>query len=772
MSQLPPQRADRSGPNSLSGLSASFPDDPRLVQAVQEYLRDLESGRRPDRQSLVSRYPDLADALNDCLDGLELVHQAAPHAEPAAPANPLGDFQIVHEIARGGMGIVYEATQLSLGRQVALKVLPFAATFDTRQLQRFRHEAQAAAQLHHTNIVPVYAVGCERGIHFYAMQLIDGQSLDAVIRQVRKQAREAEGAVEGPAADPSSLNPKPQPSSSWIDATDPWTNGSPDHLAAAESKEFTETFCQLSTQLSTQRSTKEGEFYRVAARWMAQAAEALEYAHQEGVIHRDVKPGNLLIDSRGNLWITDFGLAHFHADAGLTQTGDLLGTVRYMSPEQAAGQRVVLDHRTDIYSLGATFYELLTLEPVFGGATRQALLHQVLNQEPRPLRSVDRRIPLELETILLKALSKNPADRYASSQALADDLHRFLRYEPIQARRPSSAEVLRKWARRHPSLIASGVAALFLVLVVSLVANWRVTQANNRANAAFRQERLLAEEAELRFAQARQAVDLLIDVCQRDLADKPPLQGLRRQLLETSLVYYQDFIAQRRSDPSSQAELIAVREKVKKILDDLSVLEGAGHLVLLSDERIQADLALTAAQRRQLAAITQEFSQRRLASLRDLAQLSPNERRARFFEWARGNEQVMRATLEPAQLHRLQQITIQLQGTMAFTQPEIASQLELTDTQRQAIRQIEMEAFGSMWEYFRRGKTEASPRQFRETLLKTSVQQVLAVLTPQQVSRWTELTGKPLEGIPDTPSYVPSVPLRRGKPAPRETKKD
>ena len=167
---------------------------------MQEYLKELESGRRPDRRQWLERYPDLAEALGQCLDGLELVHQAAPLASPLSgnssrlpgnandpvSANPLGDFQIVREIGRGGMGIVYEAIQLSLGRRVALKVLPFAATFDAKHLQRFRQEAQAAAQLHHTNIVPVYAVGCERGIHFYAMQLIDGQSLDVLVRQLRR----------------------------------------------------------------------------------------------------------------------------------------------------------------------------------------------------------------------------------------------------------------------------------------------------------------------------------------------------------------------------------------------------------------------------------------------------------------------------------------------------------------------------------------------------------------------------------------------------------
>src|SRR3989442_528841 len=186
-----------------SAQSAELPDDPRLLDAVQEYQRRLEAGERPARQELLKRYPDLVEPLAECLDGLDLVHKAvqsstggraspAPAPRDELPANPLGDFQIVRQIGRGGMGIVYEAVQLSLGRRVAVKVLPFAATLDAKHLQRFRNEAQAAAQLHHTNIVPVYFVGSERGVHFYAMQLIEGHSLAAVIEQVRAQTSAAE----------------------------------------------------------------------------------------------------------------------------------------------------------------------------------------------------------------------------------------------------------------------------------------------------------------------------------------------------------------------------------------------------------------------------------------------------------------------------------------------------------------------------------------------------------------------------------------------------
>ena len=239
MSDAPKPRSGRAEmPPDNAEPRDAIPDDPRLAQAVREYLKELESGRTPDRRQWLDRYSDLADVLDRCLDGLELVHQAAPLASPLSgnvprlmgsandpiSASPLGDFQIVREIGRGGMGIVYEAIQLSLGRRVALKVLPFAATFDAKHLQRFRQEAQAAAQLHHTNIVPVYAVGCERGIHFYAMQLIEGQSLDVLVRQLRQEA--GLGPLEGGSGDASSLsrrgNGEASPSPS-INATRDWT---------------------------------------------------------------------------------------------------------------------------------------------------------------------------------------------------------------------------------------------------------------------------------------------------------------------------------------------------------------------------------------------------------------------------------------------------------------------------------------------------------------------------------------------------------------------
>jgi serine/threonine protein kinase/WD40 repeat protein len=371
----------------------------------------------------------------------------APAAEPAPALGPgrLGDFRIVREIGRGGMGVVYEAVQESLGRRVALKVLSFAGALDPRQLQRFLNEARAAACLHHSNIVPVHAVGSDRGTHFYAMQFIDGTNLAELLEQLRRERGEAGTvAASGPLASPaaggqaSRLSPRPPPASA------------PTAPQAA---------------LSTERAGRADEHPRWVARVGAQAALALEHAHQQGIVHRDVKPSNLMLDAQGTLWVTDFGLARTEATVSLTLTGDLVGTLRYMSPEQALGRPVLVDHRTDVYSLGLTLYELLTLTPAFPGTDRQALLRQIIQDEPPSPRRLAPGVPVDLETIVLKATAKDPDQRYASAQELADDLDRFLDDRPILARRPSLAQRARRWGRRHRAL-AVALAASLAVLVV------------------------------------------------------------------------------------------------------------------------------------------------------------------------------------------------------------------------------------------------------------------------------------------------------------------
>ena len=287
------------------------------------------------------RYPQAAAVLRSILPALQVLQSsgAAGLQEPGqnaeALAGCLGDFRMLRELGRGGMGVVYEAEQISLCRKVALKVLPFAATLDPRQLQRFHNKARAAACLHHANIVPVHGVGCERGVHYYAMQLIEGQSLETLLQEMRRAQNQA--AVPSPAVRQGKGEPQTNP-------TVP---------VAASAAAERETVREPRAPASTLPSPREGApYFRRVAELMNQAAEALEHAHQSGVVHRDIKPGNLMLDGRGLLWVTDFGLAQFNSDARLTLTGDLVGTLRYMSPEQALAKRVIVDHRTDIYSLG------------------------------------------------------------------------------------------------------------------------------------------------------------------------------------------------------------------------------------------------------------------------------------------------------------------------------------------------------------------------------------------------------------------------------------
>ena len=402
-----------------------------LAQLVDVLSQRLQAGEPLDLTAALRAHPEYADQLRRLLPALGALNDLAPPgdgASPAAPSRePLGDFRLIREVGRGGMGVVYEAEQISLRRQVALKVLPFAATLDSRQLQRFRHEAQAAALLHHPNIVPVYAVGCERGVHYYAMQFIEGRTLLEAIRELR-------------------AGPPTRPAASTA-STARGTGGLTPRPAASD------------------------EHCRAAARLTIQAAEALEYAHQTGVVHRDIKPANLLLDARGELWVTDFGLALVRGHPELTVTGDLLGTLRYMSPEQAQAKPGVVDHRTDVYSLGATLYELLTLEPAVAGDDRATVLQRIAHADPIPPRRHNAAVPADLETVVLKAMARSRDERYQTAREFADDLRRFLDGRPIHARRVTRLQRAHKWAGRHRRLLNTLTVAAALAVLAVVVAS-------------------------------------------------------------------------------------------------------------------------------------------------------------------------------------------------------------------------------------------------------------------------------------------------------------
>jgi serine/threonine protein kinase len=416
--------------NTTNPRPKSLPavDDPRVIAALEEYLSGVEAGRRPDRNDFLARHAAIAAPLAICLDGMEVLHDLEPTlggSGSITAGTPFGDFRLIREVGRGGMGIVYEAEQISLGWRVALKVLPFAATMDPWHLQRFQNKARAAASLEHPHIVPVHEVGCERGVHYYAMKFIEGQSLAEVIAELRL-AKEA------------------------------------NHRGTENTEK------QQNTAVSSLCSLCLGgskDFYKSVAELGIQAAETLEHAHSVGIVHRDIKPANLMMDSHGKLWITDFGLARTAADTGLTMTGDVLETLRYMSPEQALAKHGLVDHRTDIYSLGVTLYELLTGRPAVEGKDREEILNAITLDEPQSLCMLDATIPRDLETVVLKAMEKNPEDRYATAQEMTDDLRRFLDDRPVQARRPWLLQRLGKWSRRNRAVVRSAAVVLLFAAI-------------------------------------------------------------------------------------------------------------------------------------------------------------------------------------------------------------------------------------------------------------------------------------------------------------------
>jgi WD40 repeat protein/tetratricopeptide (TPR) repeat protein len=490
-----------------------------IGQLVAEWRARVRRGERPDLDDYVNRYPELAESIRRLFPTVvvleDLKAEAADLTGTASTAGGLavaprlerlGDFRILREVGRGGMGVVYEAEQESLGRRVALKVLPAGALLDPRHPRRFQREARSAARLHHTNIVPVFGVGEQDGVLYYVMQFIPGLGLDKVLAELRRLKQPRPGSGTGAATGPPppdgagglsvadvarslltgpAPGPPPEPS--------PGADRSPGSLPSADAP------AAADLPPGAVGLVRPGvPYWQSVARMGAQVADALEHAAAQGVLHRDIKPSNLLLDTHGNVWVTDFGLAKSAAADGedLTHTGDIVGTLRYMAPERFDGRS---DVRSDLYSLGLTLYELLVQQPAFAETDRSKLIRQVTTQEPARPRKINPAVPRDLETIVLKAIARDPAHRYAQPAELAADLQRFLEDRPILARRTGAAERLGRWCRRNPRVAClTALAALLLVGValVSTVAALSIAAARNEADRNAANERRARADAE------------------------------------------------------------------------------------------------------------------------------------------------------------------------------------------------------------------------------------------------------------------------------------
>ena len=548
---------------------------------ASEFAQQLREGKSPDIAEFASRDQDLAARIERLFPVLEMMERNGRRedwseadllkaeqkfqklgGEKWEAPKQLGDYRLIRQIGRGGMGVVYEAEQQSLGRRVAIKILPASAQFDERRTERFATEAKASAMLHHTNIVPVFGIGREDGLSFIVMQYIHGQPLSAVLRDVARvrdlsskplakpdestySNRQIVHSMFGDPIRSQSSAKNVDSKSIELDTTEARTAS----LSAADALSGSDSGSLLHSSSSDSRNVKVRNYFRNVALVGVRVSEALDHAHSYGILHRDIKPSNLLLDEQCAVWVTDFGLAKQFDSPNITRTGEVVGTLRYMSPEQLDSNA---SSSSDIFGLGLTLYEMLTLQPAYPGNDRKRLLEKVSEANPAVPRSIDSRIPRDLETIVMKCIQSEPSKRYATAAAVGEDLNRFLNGQPILARRISPIEKAWKWCQRRPALAATFAALAASILLGAAGVGWQW----NKTAEALADSKIATEKAEEHFAQARSAVVQITEsISEEELLKTPDLIPVRRKLLRKALDYQVEFVAAHTGDFDIELEL-------------------------------------------------------------------------------------------------------------------------------------------------------------------------------------------------------------------------
>jgi len=603
-------------PSTFDSSSASDAEEPDLEALSERFVEDFRAGRRPSVDEYAERFPEFAEEIRDLFPALLLLEKggtrealsslsqgASRQGFALSGLERLKNYRIVREIGRGGMGVVYEAWDETLERVVALKVMKIFPGEEEQTIKRFQREAKTAARLHHTNIVPVFDSDVLDDKFFYVMQLVDGVNLEQFLRMKEAEASESladdspnaaerTAASRSVAADVDSFaETTPLPANEAETPVETQNSDEPPQNGGffarradakrrrAERREtvnpsaFGARFPAASKPLLSVRIA-ESNYYQRVCDVVIQAAQGLDYAHRHDVVHRDIKPSNLVVDDDGVVWIADFGLAKSTTENDLTRQGQLVGTLRYLAPEALEGDFSPL---SDVYSLGLTLYELLTFTPAFDETNYSKLLAQVAEGRPTRPRKINSKIPLDLETIVLKAIEPTPEKRYASAGEFADDLQRFLDDRPIRARRVGFVERVWRWRKRN-RLVANLLFSIF-VLVAIIFAG--ISNGYVKARALVRAKEAESQRAQKNLDLALAAFDdvfeSLGDAAAVDFnflndseslgvpTDDPSISAKEARVLENLLEFYDGFVAENENEPTLLLKSARARVRVGTI---------------------------------------------------------------------------------------------------------------------------------------------------------------------------------------------------------------